>query len=223
MFLLTVFSIAFFMRLGFWQLHRAEEKNQILASQASMERQRPQPWRSEDPLPKPYQPLQITGTFDALVFLLDNQHHDHRFGYNVFSSLLLEDNTRILVDRGWVEGDPSRNSLPIIFVPQKKLTLIGTVYYPSTKGVLLGDVVEKIEPNLAVIESLDLLTLRQLLHNNLYPFIIRLDKREAYGFTREWAVVSMPPQRHYAYALQWFSFALVVLILFISLNLKKKK
>jgi surfeit locus 1 family protein len=39
---------------------------------------------------------------------------------------------------------------------------------------------------------------------------------------REWKTVAMPPQRHLAYALQWFVMALVVLIIFVALNLKKK-
>ncbi|WP_019216188.1 SURF1 family cytochrome oxidase biogenesis protein [Legionella tunisiensis] len=59
------------------------------------------------------------------------------------------------------------------------------------------------------------------MHKSVYPFIIRLDKSEADSYVREWAVVAMPPERHYAYALQWFAIAFVILILFIALNLKK--
>ena len=65
--------------------------------------------------------------------------------------------------------------------------------------------------------------LRQFLHKFVYPFIIRLDQQQPHGFLRDWPVVSMPPARHYGYAVQWFSMALVVFLIFISLNLKKKK
>ena len=56
----------------------------------------------------------------------------------------------------------------------------------------------------------------------VYPFIIRLDKQDTYGFVREWETVSMLPARHLAYALQWFAMAFVILIIFVALNLKKK-
>jgi surfeit locus 1 family protein len=59
------------------------------------------------------------------------------------------------------------------------------------------------------------------LQKKVYPFIIRLDKQDAYGFVREWAIVSMPPQRHFAYAAQWFAMAGVILILFVALNVKR--
>jgi surfeit locus 1 family protein len=221
MLMLAIFAICFFMGLGFWQIHRAQEKQQILSEQASMLQQKPIKWSPEMVLPKPFQPVEITGVFSKTILLLDNQHNQHQFGYNVISPILLNDHSVVLVDRGWVAGNPSRKEFPEIFVPSLEQTITGTVYFPSAKGILLGEIVEKKEANITIIESLDIPTIRQLLHNKLYPFIIRLDKNEANGFIREWAAVSMPPQRHYAYALQWFSFALVVLILFISLNLKK--
>ncbi len=223
MLLLTVVSMVFFMCLGFWQLHRAEEKESILSAQANMKQQKPQLWHSGQLLPKLFQPLQVMGKFSSSVLLLDNQHHEHQFGYNVLSPLILEDKSIVLVDRGWVAGDPTRISLPKISVPREQISIIGTAYFPSSKSMVLGELIEKRSNKQTIIESLDIPALRQLLHNQLYPFIIRLDKNEANGFVRDWAVVSLPPQRHYAYALQWFSFALVVLILFISLNLKKKQ
>jgi rRNA large subunit m3Psi methyltransferase RlmH len=73
-----------------------------------------------------------------------------------------------------------------------------------------------------ILEQLDTKLLSQILQKKVYPFIMRLDKQEAHGFVREWAIVSMPPQRHLAYALQWFAMALVILIIFVALNLKKK-
>ncbi|WP_274544559.1 SURF1 family cytochrome oxidase biogenesis protein [Legionella oakridgensis] len=73
-----------------------------------------------------------------------------------------------------------------------------------------------------VIEWIDTKIISQFLHKSVYPFIIRLDKKEANGFIRAWDIVSMPPQRHYAYAFQWFAIALVIFVLFISLNSKKR-
>ncbi|MDI1352426.1 MAG: SURF1 family protein, partial [bacterium] len=74
-----------------------------------------------------------------------------------------------------------------------------------------------------IVESLDPKLVHQILQKKVYPFIIRLDKQDANGFVREWAIVSMPPQRHLAYAVQWFAMAFVILIIFVALNLKNEK
>lgn len=76
--------------------------------------------------------------------------------------------------------------------------------------------------NVTIIERIDTKLIGQFLHKSVYPFIIRLDKANAQGYVREWSIVAMPAERHYAYALQWFAMAFVILILFIALNLKKK-
>lgn len=75
---------------------------------------------------------------------------------------------------------------------------------------------------MAVVELLDVHLISQFLHKSVYPFIIRLNNHADNGYLREWPVVAMAPERHYGYALQWFAIALVILILFIALNLKKK-
>lgn len=91
------------------------------------------------------------------------------------------------------------------------------------KQWILGVGLEEKENKMIIIERIDTKLVSQVLQKKVYPFIIRLDKQDAYGFVREWAIVSMPPQRHIAYALQWFAMALVILIIFVALNLKKDK
>ena len=56
----------------------------------------------------------------------------------------------------------------------------------------------------------------------IMQFIIRMNPEANNGFIREWSVVSMPPERHVAYAVQWFALALLVVILFVVLSMKKK-
>ena len=117
--------------------------------------------------------------------------------------------------------DNSRRVFPKIYIPNSKVQIQGSVYYPSNKQWVLGPNIEKKSDKLIILEKLDTKTVSEILQKSAYPFIIRLDKQEANGFVREWPIVSMPPQRHWAYAWQWFSMALVVFIIFIALNLKK--
>ena len=172
------------------------------------------------PLPMHFQQLKVRGHFLPQTLLLDNQHYQHKFGYNVLSPLLLDNGDVILVDRGWVEND--RKNLPTISVFEGVRDVLGSVYYPSNKNWLLGVAIEIKHANLAVIEIIDTKLIAKFLHKTVYPFTLRLDSRVIDDYVRKWAIVAMSPERHYAYAFQWFAIAMTIFILFIVLNLSKK-
>jgi surfeit locus 1 family protein len=220
--LLAFMVMALFLRLGVWQLERAAEKKQMLASVAKEQNQSPQPWDAGQKLPHQYQNISLTGRFLPHVFLLDNQHYQHQFGYDVLSALVLHNGQVVLVDRGWIAAGSSRKTHLPIKTPKKRLRVMGQTYYPSKQTWMLGPVLEVQRPEAVIIEQVDIHRISQFLHKSVYPFIIRLGKEADDGYVREWPVVSMPPERHYGYALQWFAMALIILILFVALNLKKK-
>ena len=47
------------------------------------------------------------------------------------------------------------------------------------------------------------------------PFVVYLDENEALGFVKNWTPIVMPPEKHRAYAFQWFSLAVAWLSLMI--------
>nr|MDQ2972370.1 SURF1 family protein [Pseudomonadota bacterium] len=51
-----------------------------------------------------------------------------------------------------------------------------------------------------------------------YPRVLLLDADPATPYVRQWTPDTMPPARHRAYALQWFTFALVALVMFFVLH-----
>lgn len=222
MILLTTIAVVFFMRLGFWQLDRADEKKQMLKAVDNLSKQAPIHWQSHAILPKQYQRLRVQGHFLPTIFLLDNQHYRHQFGYDVLSPLLLDNGSVILIDRGFVAASQHQGELPHIHTPSDRIDSVGTVYYPSNKNWVLGQILEKKNKKFAIIEQIDTSLISQFLHKSVVPFIIRLDSQSMHGFVRDWPVVSMPVARHYGYALQWFAMAFVIMILFVALNCKKK-
>jgi surfeit locus 1 family protein len=223
MIFLTLLFGGSFIRLGFWQVQRAAQKQHMVQTDALFAKKDPSEWSSKDKFPLQYQRVKVTGHYLKDVFLLDNQHQEHQFGYDVISPLLLEDGSVLLIDRGWIVGDNTRRTFPPISIPEKRLTVHGSVYFPSKNQWVLGPEVEKKAAHLTIIEKLDAKTASQILQKKVYPFIIRLDKEDEHGFIRQWPIVSMPPQRHLAYAWQWFAMALVILIIFVALNLKKNE
>ena len=222
MFFLTAISILLFLRLGFWQLYRADEKKTMLTAQTVLAGQKSLLWSVNKPLPEQYQNISVKGRYLPDTFLLDNQHQQHQFGYDVLTPLELTPGTVVMVDRGWVPGDNSRRVVPKIKSPEGDIQIGGSAYFPNKKQWVLGVDYELKDKNITVIERIDAKLLEHLLQKKVYPFIIRLDKQEEDGFTREWAIVSMPPERHLGYAFQWFAMAFVIFILFVALNLKKK-
>jgi surfeit locus 1 family protein len=222
MFGLTTLFISLFVCLGFWQIHRADEKAAMLAARSVQANLPAVVWGKNKKLPMQYEQMKLEGTYLTQLFLLDNQHHQHQFGYNVLSPLLLEDGSVVMIDRGWVLGDVTRRVVPTISIPSGSIKLHGSAYYPSKNQWVLGPAIEKKGDKTIILERLDEKLVSQILQKTVYPFIIRLDKKETQGFVREWETVSIQPSRHLGYALQWFSMAFVILILFVALNLKKE-
>jgi surfeit locus 1 family protein len=50
---------------------------------------------------------------------------------------------------------------------------------------------------------------------------VLLDPEVAGGYVREWTPPGMPPSRHFSYAIQWWGFAVVLLVLYFGLNFRK--
>lgn len=220
--LLTTLSLAFLIFLGFWQLHRAEEKRQMLALAAKQALAAPKDWYPGAANPEQYARIRVEGHYLPDIFLLDNQHYRHHFGFHVFTPFVLDKEHYVFIDRGWIAGDQTRRQFPEIQTRLKAASLTGVSYYPNKKGWVLGPVLEKKQAKLTIIEQIDIKLLSQLLQKEITPFIIRLDQAEPQGFVREWPIVSMPPERHSAYAFQWFAMALVLFIIVLVLSFKKK-
>lgn len=220
--LLAFFVCTVLLYLGNWQLARAREKTQWLAAHEQAARLPARPWTHGISGVLPYQKLRVRGIFREGLFLLDNQHVNHQFGYDVLNVLEVADGHWLLVDRGWIPGDPARQVLPSVNTPQSMQELEGYAYYPSEKGWLLGAMIEPKNTGVTMLEQSRLPVLAAWLHHPLEGFILRLDPKTPHGFVRQWPVVAMQPVRHKGYAVQWFAMAGAVFILFIVLNLKPR-
>lgn len=220
--ILALLFCLFFSRLGFWQLARADEKEQLLLTQSQQATQAPIDWHSGNIEPDQYQPIHVRGHFMPVTLLLDNQHYQHQFGYDVLSPLVLAKGKVVLVDRGFVPANVNREIIPSVTTPSGDIEIVGSAYFPSDKNWALGNIFDKKQSNVAIIELFDARIVGQFLHKSVYPFIIRLRPEAAHGFVRDWSVVAMSPSRHLGYAVQWFAMASVILLLYIILNFKKK-
>ena len=205
--------------LGVWQLNRAEEKRDGLNLQKQGQNSGvvSLSGRMEDGYDAMrYRKIKAIGYYDNQhQFLLDNQVYQGRAGYFVLTPFLLDgESTAVLVNRGWIPIGKSRNELPSISISQKKITLSGRINrFPRVGLKLEGAEI----PTLtwpAVIQVVDTLVIAGQIGYSLLPVQVELDQDAEFGFVRAWhESVVMTPEKHTAYAVQWFLLAITLTLL----------
>ncbi|WP_161810297.1 SURF1 family protein [Steroidobacter agaridevorans] len=223
---LTVFGVAFFLWLGFWQLGRADQKQALLDQYATAQQTQveitPQNAAS---LPR-YQRAEVSGRFDpAHQILLDNMpSHAGQPGYRVVTPFETAAGW-LLVDRGWLPLGGSRSQLPDIQVGNDQRTITGTVDELPRAGIeLKAPSVDASVPWPRVLSFPQQAALEQQLGQKLIPGLLLLDASQPDGYERIWeAHLGFRPERHVGYAVQWFAFAAAAVILFVITSFRTKK
>ena len=197
-----------FAALSVWQIDRGLDKRsekQAFDSQAGFAA-----W-SDGMEVRSFQKLKATGQFDGeKQFLLENIIINSRYGYYVLTPLFVaEDEPVLLINRGWFERTGQDVDVDSLSVPPQKVTIRGRAGSLPRAGYRMGDAITAPNwPQRAVYPTLE--ELAAALGRNVQPFVLLLDPEEKYGFFRHWVPEEMGPGRHFAYALQWFSMALVL-------------
>ena len=210
--------------LGFWQLSRAEEK-QALKS-AFEQRQRALPVPVEELMVQAtensYRRVELRGRFDNdHNWLLDNRVYQGRVGYEVLSPFQLVDGRWLVVNRGWIAGDPARRRLPGVPLVDGTVLLLGVVQPAHEKTFRLGaDNPASGWPRAIQVQNLELMS--QSVPYPLASTGVWLDASSPGALQPNWQVINVSPAKHQAYALQWFAmaFALVVMYLLASTNVR---
>ncbi|MET0377631.1 MAG: SURF1 family protein, partial [Spongiibacteraceae bacterium] len=101
--------------LGFWQLHRADEKRLLQQQFDALLAAPPLDAMALSDAAAAYTRVQLVGVFDdAHSFLLDNRVSRGRVGYDVLTPFIPAGQPRTLfVNRGWIAGDPARLVRPV--------------------------------------------------------------------------------------------------------------
>jgi surfeit locus 1 family protein len=218
--LLTALLCIALARLGFWQLHRAQEKKAMLAAHASAATADPVRLQVDDAT-QYRRRVWIEGHFDAEhTLLLDNQVSRGQPGYHVWSPVRpLGGVTIVLVDRGWIPRPPTGLPERIEVPPAMGAT---GVWYPLPRpGLRLGENDCDRERWPHVVQYPTATELKCLLGRPVADGVLRLDPAIPGGFRREWMEGVIPPARHYGYALTWFSLAATLGVIFLVVNIRR--
>lgn len=224
--LITAILLPFLISLGFWQLQRAEQKQQILTEYQARPQAQPLTLSAfkNSPLEKlQYFPLHLTGVYDnAHSLLLDNKMYQHRVGYQVLTPFIpAGEKSILLVNRGWIARNSNRQDLPKIPAIVGEQTITGLIYQPPAKSFLLNRDAENQQWPL-IIQALEITQLQKFYLHPLYPVVVLLSPQQQGGFVRDWHPVTTPPYKNIGYAVQWFALAAALLIIYVVVNVRKK-
>lgn len=214
------------LRLGFWQLDRAEEKRILIELFKQQNELGPLSLtgklETDDILN--YRLAQVSGDYNSnkLIFI-DNKIHQGKTGVYVLTPFKLKNSEySILVNRGWVPMGFDRSSLPKVKTPQGELKLDGKLKIITEKPFTVGNQFQSNEGWPALMQWINIEEIEKKSALKLLPYIFLLNDKEQSGFVRNWKPVVMQPEKSTSYAVQWFALALALTIIYIVVNLKNE-
>lgn len=212
------------LRLGFWQLERSEYKQQRLSQ--IEQRKQLQPFTLSEVLNMQQDirdlPLAVKGkALTHHLLLLDNRIVRGQVGYEVLLPVLTNQGI-LLTNLGWVKAGPYRQQLPVIALEGLGPEFSGVLAKPGLNP-MVKETVDDQQPWPRVIQQIDTLLLDQWFSQPVLPFVLLAGQGTA-GFEKNWKPVVMPPEKHIAYAIQWFGLALAcaLVYLFALIRIRKK-
>jgi surfeit locus 1 family protein len=217
--LLTALLLPLLLSLGFWQLSRAQEKQQLQEQYAARQSEASIALEQLNPADDlQYRQVTLAGRYEsARSFLLDNRIHQGRVGYDLITPLVMDTNKVVFVNRGWLPQGATREQLPELEVIDGRITVQGSVYVPVGTQLVLGAVMPT-EGWPRVIQALDIRAMGAEAGyrvTDVFPFSVRLAEGAPGVLVRDWPVISMTPERHQGYAVQWFAMAIMLLGLYL--------
>jgi len=216
---LVVFFTVLMLWLGFWQLDRAREKEQLLEGMARGKEQ--SVTYPEDVLEVPrYGFVRLKGRYlTAPQFLLENKVRDKRVGYEVFTPFAVSGWPGvILVNRGWVDAAAWTDDKLLLDDAERTLRLL--VDRPPKTGIELGEVTLDGEKPVQKMVYFTPDKIADVIENQsglpliLPQRVFLLGDEAPDGFARHWKPVIMPPSRHIGYAVQWFGLTVTLWLLY---------
>lgn len=216
-------GVALTVRLGFWQLSRAAEKEQ---RQADITAQIQAPVLATGSLldaplnfKRVYQRVLLQGHWlpDHTVYL-DNRPMSGRAGFWVLTPLQLDANTRVLVQRGWLPRHQlDRTLLPDMQTPSGQVQVQGRIAPPPSDLMTLN-----VTPDKAASSS-ELSQIRQNIEleafeaqvGGAFAAVVLQTDEASDGLLRDWPQITAGVEKNLAYAFQWFCLAALQLILYL--------
>lgn len=214
-------GVAVTVRLGFWQLSRADEKEArhrlIVAQQAAPVLSTAELLRHPSQFKQLHQRVALEGQWlPHYTVYLENRVMNGQAGFYVLTPLQIDVATRVLIQRGWVPRHrQDRTLLPPIVTQPGIVHLEGRLAPPPSPLFSLGS-------NDAAVPASGPLNIRQNLDLDVYaaetgaPLLATVLQTDpaSDGLLRDWPEISAGVEKNLGYAFQWFALAALQLVLY---------
>ena len=226
---IALIMILAMLRLGVWQLDRAEQKQEIanqLALRASQPASEIQAISEQGPQAARFRSVSLTGHYlSDKTMLVDNQVVNGGVGYQVFTPFAVDGfDQLVLIARGWVSVGESREIIPEIFTNEQTQSLAGRLNNPPAEPPLWND--DYAVQNGQVWQYLPISQVSSVLDAKVFPLVVELapEASDSAELVRKWPEIDDQwVAKHQGYAFQWFAMALAFFIACLVLLLKKRK
>lgn len=206
----TVVLLPVLVSLGFWQLDRAQWREDQWSEFEAAQIQPPVTWTPSEDFPS-HQRVTADGQFlTGQQYFLQNRTHDGVPGVDVIE-LFESNNAVVAINRGFVEWRLA-DELPEVS-PATSFTVVGSIAPPDSNPVL-SDVNQ-----LPRIQTRHFDQIEQRINRPIVTEI-RLAPEHSDALMASWTINAMTPEKHLGYATQWFAMAFALLILYGILILK---
>jgi len=215
---LAAAACAAFIALGNWQARRADAKR-ALALELDEAQRAPALELAPGPLDAralAHQHVAARGTFDAArTVLLANRLRQGRPGYEVVTPLQLGQSPwHVLVNRGWIPASPG--TTPSVPTPGGEVRIEGVALERLPRALEAG------APSSGrVRQNLDIDAFGAQTGLRLEPIVIEQHSDAPDGLARDWPRADLGIERNESYALQWYAFAALAIVLAVVLSLRR--
>jgi surfeit locus 1 family protein len=222
--IITFIAVGVTLSMGFWQMSRADAKEQM---QASVE-QRGLLDKLDAGVLLANAPLEtvlnryiaVRGRWlsDQMVFL-DNRQMSGRVGFLVLTPLQFEGRAEaVLVQRGWAPRNfVDRAQLPRIDTPAGVVEVSGRIVAQPSKLYELGR--SEAGP---IRQNLDLARFGMEIKVPLLAASIQQTGAADDGLLRDWPAPSAGSEKNYGYAFQWFGLSALLAILYVWFQIVRR-
>lgn len=159
--------------------------------------------------------------------LLENQKYDGRPGYHVITPMRIDDSdTYILIVRGWVQQGNDRQFIPKLPGPVGAIEVQGRVENVPSIGIKMGEPGESGANWPKRLIYIDMPWVTKETGYQFLPYVVYQTRGDDFGLVRDWrqkfqSKKRMTPEKHFGYALQWYSLTALVVIMYFVLSIKK--
>jgi len=210
--------------LGMWQLDREQEKIQLQTDYERRQEAVAVPLSSVDwgRSDLAFLKVAVDGHYDnEHAWLLDNRTHEGKIGYELLTPFQSSSGQWLVVNRGWIAAGATRNDLPNLNDISGEVRIQGVIHVPSAQPFMLGDDDAAYSGSWPqVIQSEDVQRMSASFGQSLLPYSIRLLPGSPGLEQSNWQAINMLPEKHRAYAVQWFTMLAVLLAMYIYFGLR---